>query len=80
MSPRCFLQEVRRRSLRLREGFLEVAEQHGRHDALLCVDGQQGAGGVLQLQRHQNNGAAADRPAGKPAGEEEHGGLTTNTK
>lgn len=57
----------------------EVSEQHGRHDALLCVDGEQGGAGLLLLQRQQNHGAAADGPPGKPAGESEDTSHFHNT-
>lgn len=58
----------------LGEGLFEVSEQHGGHDALLCVDGKQGGGGLLQLQGHQDQGPAADRLPSKPAGEPDHMG------
>ena len=61
----------------------KVSEQHGRHDALLCVDGEQGGAGLLLLQRHQNHGAAADGPSGEPAGESEDTSqlhITSNTE
>lgn len=64
----------RRGTLRLGEGLFEVSEQHGRHDALLRVDGEQGRGGLLLLQRNQDQGSAADRPPGEPAGESEDTG------
>lgn len=57
----------------------EVSEQHGRHDALLCVDGKQGGGGLLQLQRHQDQGSAADCLPSKPAGESENTGQLHHT-
>ncbi len=66
-------------ALRLCEGLFEVSHQHGRHDALLCVDGQQGGGGFLLLQRHQDQRSAADRPPGEPAGEEEEAELNITT-
>lgn len=83
-SPLPLLKEVGRRgaggwTLCLGEGLFEVSEQHGRHDALLCVDGEQGSRGLLQLQRHQDQGTAADRLPGKPAGEEGNMGQRHKT-
>lgn len=69
----------RRGSLRLDEGLFEVSEQHGCHDALLCVDGQQGGGGLLQLQTHQHQSSTADCPPRKPARERGHGSASTRS-
>lgn len=80
-SPLPLLKEVVRRGgiLRLGDGLFEVSEQHGRHDGLLCVDGEQGRGGLLRLQRHQDQSSAVDRPPGKPAGENENMGQPHET-
>lgn len=52
----------------LGQGLFEVSQQHGRHHALLRVEGEQGGGQLPQLQRHQDQRAAAHRLPGKPAG------------
>lgn len=76
-SPLPSLKEVERRrrggALCLFEGLFEVSEQHGGHDALLCVDGEQGSG-VLQLQRYQKQGSAANCSPSEPAGEQQQMG------
>jgi len=79
-SPLPLLKGGRAGSLCQGEGLFEVSQQHGRHDALLCVDGEQGGGGLLQLQRDQDQGSAADCSASKPGGEEEKWGVRVTQK
>lgn len=55
-------------ALGLGQGPFQVSEQHGAHDTLLCVDGDQGCRRLPQLHRHQHHSSTTGRLTSKPTG------------